>query len=128
MRRIAKQLDVAPGALYWHFPNKQELLGAIAYTLVSEISYSTKDLDTVCVELFASLTSLPSGAEITLAASATRTLPVDPTHMIPPALWHYVLGAAMDFQERQEAAKKLGFPEPRPINVAPVVRALLDAD
>lgn len=30
MRRIAKTLDVAPGALYWHFPNKQALLGAVA--------------------------------------------------------------------------------------------------
>ena len=30
MRRLARELDVTPGALYWHFANKQELLGAIA--------------------------------------------------------------------------------------------------
>lgn len=30
MRRLARELDVTPGALYWHFANKQELLGAVA--------------------------------------------------------------------------------------------------
>jgi AcrR family transcriptional regulator len=30
MRRLARELNVSPGALYWHFANKQELLGAIA--------------------------------------------------------------------------------------------------
>jgi TetR/AcrR family tetracycline transcriptional repressor len=30
MRRLARELDVSPGALYWHFANKQELLGAVA--------------------------------------------------------------------------------------------------
>ena len=34
MRRIAKQLSVAPGALYWHFPNKQALLAGIAVELL----------------------------------------------------------------------------------------------
>ena len=27
MRRLARELDVTPGALYWHFANKQQLLG-----------------------------------------------------------------------------------------------------
>jgi AcrR family transcriptional regulator len=30
MRRLARELDVSPGALYWHFPNKQALLGGVA--------------------------------------------------------------------------------------------------
>jgi len=30
MRRLARELAVSPGALYWHFANKQELLGAVA--------------------------------------------------------------------------------------------------
>ena len=30
MRRLARELDVTPGALYWHFANKQQLLGAVA--------------------------------------------------------------------------------------------------
>jgi TetR/AcrR family transcriptional regulator, tetracycline repressor protein len=30
MRRLARELDVSPGALYWHFANKQQLLGAVS--------------------------------------------------------------------------------------------------
>jgi AcrR family transcriptional regulator len=30
MRRLARELSVSPGALYWHFADKQELLGAVA--------------------------------------------------------------------------------------------------
>ena len=30
MRRLARELEVSPGALYWHFANKQQLLGAVA--------------------------------------------------------------------------------------------------
>jgi AcrR family transcriptional regulator len=30
MRRLARELGVTPGALYWHFADKQELLGAVA--------------------------------------------------------------------------------------------------
>ena len=30
MRRLATELGVAPGALYWHLTNKQELLGHLA--------------------------------------------------------------------------------------------------
>ena len=30
MRRLARELGLTPGALYWHFADKQELLGAVA--------------------------------------------------------------------------------------------------
>ena len=30
MRRLGRELNVSPGTLYWHFANKQQLLGAIA--------------------------------------------------------------------------------------------------
>lgn len=30
MRRLARELNVSPSALYWHFANKQQLLGAVA--------------------------------------------------------------------------------------------------
>ncbi len=35
MRRLARELDVSPGALYWHFANKQQLLGAVADELLT---------------------------------------------------------------------------------------------
>lgn len=34
MRRLAKHLGVAPGALYWHFPNKQALIAAVAEHII----------------------------------------------------------------------------------------------
>ncbi|MGV0625849.1 TetR family transcriptional regulator [Mycolicibacter minnesotensis] len=30
MRRLARELNISPSALYWHFANKQQLLGAVA--------------------------------------------------------------------------------------------------
>jgi TetR/AcrR family transcriptional regulator, tetracycline repressor protein len=38
MRRLARELDVSPGALYWHFPNKQALLGAVADRILQPVS------------------------------------------------------------------------------------------
>src|SRR6476661_7070220 len=37
MRRLARELGVAPGALYWHVANKQELLVEVAEVLLAEI-------------------------------------------------------------------------------------------
>ncbi|NLU82958.1 TetR/AcrR family transcriptional regulator C-terminal domain-containing protein [Rhodococcus sp. HNM0569] len=37
MRRLATALGVQPGALYWHFPNKQTLLGAIADRILEDV-------------------------------------------------------------------------------------------
>ena len=36
MRRVAASLGVAPGALYWHFKNKQALIDATARTLLAD--------------------------------------------------------------------------------------------
>lgn len=37
MRRLATSLGVQPGALYWHFPNKQTLLGAMADKILEDV-------------------------------------------------------------------------------------------
>lgn len=37
LRRLAKELDVHPSALYWHFENKQELLDEMARSLVYDV-------------------------------------------------------------------------------------------
>ena len=36
LRRLARELDVQPSALYWHFKNKQELLDEMARAIVIE--------------------------------------------------------------------------------------------
>ena len=37
MRRLAKELGVQPGALYWHVANKQELLAVLAQRMVAPL-------------------------------------------------------------------------------------------
>lgn len=44
MRRVAGALDVKAGALYWHFPNKQSLLAAVADEVLADL-----DLEAPCV-------------------------------------------------------------------------------
>lgn len=74
MRRLARALDVAPGALYWHFPNKQALLGGIAESILTAVPACPGSAADYCSFLFDALTSLRDGAEITLAAVASDTL------------------------------------------------------
>lgn len=37
MRRVGSALEVKAGALYWHFPNKQSLLAAVADAILAEV-------------------------------------------------------------------------------------------
>jgi TetR/AcrR family transcriptional regulator, tetracycline repressor protein len=43
MRRLASALDVQPGALYWHFPNKQALIAELADRIVAPAQLSAND-------------------------------------------------------------------------------------
>ena len=38
MRRLARELDVTAGSLYWHFADKQQLLGAVADQVLTPAS------------------------------------------------------------------------------------------
>lgn len=42
MRRLASSLGVQPGALYWHFANKQSLLLAIAEVILADLPNGTE--------------------------------------------------------------------------------------
>ena len=113
MRRLATSLGVAPGALYWHFPNKQALLGGIAQRLIAAVSQPSEHNDpkVYCKQLFSAVTSVRDGAEITLAAVASETLERDIhgelASLVNPqaaeVCVHYVLGCALDVQARQAA-------------------------
>ncbi len=43
MRRLARELEVSPGALYWHFASKQQLLGAVADRILGAVQDSGGD-------------------------------------------------------------------------------------
>ena len=76
MRRLARELDVSPGALYWHFANKQQLLGAVADRIL-EPALADEPPDgwqhcvtAVCSGLRDALLAYTDGAELVSASFA----------------------------------------------------------
>jgi TetR/AcrR family tetracycline transcriptional repressor len=82
MRRVAADLGVAPGALYWHIPNKQSLLAAIADTVVSDPGLAAaasksrmrwdRQLNGFAHALRSALRRHRDGAEVVSASLASR--------------------------------------------------------
>lgn len=76
MRRLARELSVSPGALYWHFANKQELLGAVADRILQPALDAPtaggwqQQLTAVCGRLRDALLSHTDGAELVSASFA----------------------------------------------------------
>ena len=125
MRRLARELDVTPGALYWHFANKQELLGAVADRVLASACAEPGSggwrsrIEVVCRALRDALLSHTDGAELVSAsfaagqsravdhilgvlAEAAGEAGVDAEHRVQAArtVLHYVLGATADEQSR----------------------------
>lgn len=76
MRRLARELNVTPGALYWHFADKQELLGAVADRILERASNTalpaqwTERVLAICCALRNALLSATDGAELVSASFA----------------------------------------------------------
>ncbi|MGZ6777466.1 MAG: TetR/AcrR family transcriptional regulator C-terminal domain-containing protein [Mycobacterium sp.] len=74
MRRLGRELNVSPGALYWHFANKQQLLGAIADRILESVDDAPGDwrgsLSGICGGLRDALLSHTDGAELVSASFA----------------------------------------------------------
>lgn len=123
MRRLARELNVSPGALYWHFANKQELLGAVADRILESVDDAPggwRDrVAEVCRRLRDALLSRTDGAELVSASFAAgqsqamaRVLAhvteaaadagVDPAHaeLAARTVVYYVLGFTVDEQSR----------------------------
>jgi AcrR family transcriptional regulator len=118
MRRLARELNVSPGALYWHFGNKQELLGAVADRILDGVPSATGVVD-VCNRLRDALLSHTDGAELVSASfaagqsaamssvlerltDAAAEAGVDSTHaeLAARTVVYYVLGFTVDEQSR----------------------------
>lgn len=127
MRRLARELAVTPGALYWHFANKQELLGAVADELLDPVCADTPDtgwrtsIVRTCERLRDALLSHTDGAELVSASfaagqsravteilevlgAAARSAGVPAAHasLAARTIVHYVLGFTGDEQSRMQ--------------------------
>jgi TetR/AcrR family tetracycline transcriptional repressor len=125
MRRLARELDVSPGALYWHFANKQQLLGAVADrilepALTDEPPSGWQDCVTgACSSLREALLSYKDGAELVSASfaagqsraaieilarltEAAANAGVEGAHaeLVARTVIYYVLGFTADEQSR----------------------------
>jgi TetR/AcrR family transcriptional regulator, tetracycline repressor protein len=74
MRRLARELNVSAGALYWHFPNKQALLGAVADRILQPVEDAHDTwpdrVRGICGRLRDALLSHTDGAELVSASFA----------------------------------------------------------
>lgn len=130
MRRLATSLGVQPGALYWHFPNKQTLLGAMADTILADMSAPSattaastnawdEELSLLAHRMRSVLLAHRDGAELVsatyasrLASSAPRDafaraalragLPAPHAELASYTLLYYILGHTVDEQSRSQ--------------------------
>jgi AcrR family transcriptional regulator len=128
MRRLERELDITPGALYWHFASKQQLLGAVADQLLrpacagpgfaAHIDWGRRVV-VVCIRVRDALLSHTDGAELVsasfaagqsrgvgeilgLLSDAAVEAGLDPERaaLAARSLIYYVLGATADEQSR----------------------------
>lgn len=146
MRRVASHLNVAPGALYWHIANKQELIGAIAEQVLAPVLAGPgADARATADALRSTLLGHRDGAELVGAALsvptspltarltdvfaqslATMNLPEEERHAGARALLHQVLGATGLEQSQLQFAEVTDVPTPRAMDAGYGVNLLLE--
>ncbi len=133
MRRLARDLGVQPGALYWHVKNKQELLGVLAERILQDVDApdspagpgrdaSAGSIRRLAQEIRRALLQVRDGAEVVSLAQA-----LDPQALAPVtalrgllatgglgeleaswgarAMTHYILGAVAEEQTQADLAR-----------------------
>lgn len=132
MRRVADQLGVKAGAIYWHLPNKQTLLAAVADQILGQVGDQAHDVGEWAHRLRAVLLAHRDSAELVASTLASRLGGVDPIRVpvailvargIAPvqaghaarALLHLVLGHVVEEQNAQTLAR-LGLVEAEPLD------------
>jgi TetR/AcrR family transcriptional regulator, tetracycline repressor protein len=120
MRRLAQQLGVQPGALYYHVASKQDLLVAVAERILnhSSTAISAEDPTRAALDIRAALLPIRDGADVISFVNAFRPDALVPFRVLeqlfgtrlPPqqARWaaqtmiHYVLGFVAEEQNQAE--------------------------
>ncbi|AIY00131.1 hypothetical protein ART_0532 [Arthrobacter sp. PAMC 25486] len=121
MRRLARDLEVQPGALYWHIKNKQDLLTVLAGMILDAVGEAAS-LHEWAVSIRTALLSVRDGAEVVALAHvlapegpspllqlrrllAGRGLSPEGERWAAAALINYVLGAVTQEQTRAGLAR-----------------------
>ncbi|MGP5577995.1 TetR family transcriptional regulator [Corynebacterium flavescens] len=126
MRRVATTLSVAPGALYWHIKNKQDLIAAMASRIIEPLNGSTTE--DLALNLRSVLLSHRDGAEVTIAglslpgSKAWEQLverfiasiddDSEAARVAALSIIHLVLGATLMEQSRAQLQETIGTPQP----------------
>ncbi|MBF6174231.1 TetR/AcrR family transcriptional regulator C-terminal domain-containing protein [Nocardia blacklockiae] len=134
MRRLATSLHVQPGALYWHFPNKQALLGAVADRILAPLDEPVSadewsaQLGELAHRMRSCLLAYRDGAELVSATYASRLTTSKGRERVAGALirggmtreeadlaaytlLYYVLGETVDEQSRMQMDSAGALPE-----------------
>jgi AcrR family transcriptional regulator len=127
MRRLARELGVAPGALYWHVANKQELLLEVADVLLAGVPEPagyrppTEALAALALAIREAIAPVPDGADVVALAYAVEPAAARPlrdvTRLVGAAgvphaerdhvgalVVHHILGSVAAQQDRALAA------------------------
>ena len=126
MRRLARELGVAPGAIYWHVANKQELLVDVADVLLARIPEPSPDrppresLASLALAIREALVRVPDSADVValahvvepgrpvrdLTALVARTgVPLAERDAVAALILNHVLGSVAAHQNRALAAE-----------------------
>jgi AcrR family transcriptional regulator len=134
MRRLATSLHVQPGALYWHFPNKQALLGAVADRILGPMEEPlgaaewAGEIGELAHRLRSCLLAYRDGAELVSATYASRLttstgrerlagalirggMAREEADLAAYTLLYYVLGETVDEQSRMQLDSAGALPE-----------------
>lgn len=126
MRRVAEALGVKAGALYWHFPNKQSLLAAVADEVLSGVrnqweAHGVRWLEDWAADVRAQLLAHRDAAELVSSSRAMGLGQVDPARHarealrgqgasdddadgVAQAFMHFLLGHVMEEQTQSQLA------------------------
>ncbi|CAL8899947.1 TetR family transcriptional regulator [Kocuria varians] len=103
MRRLARELGVQPGALYWHVANKQELLSVLAQRMVAPLTGSGGSPAQIIGAFREMVLAVRDGADVVSVAHA-----LDPEGMQPvPLLTSALLRSGRDPQDAATTALTL---------------------
>ena len=102
MRRLANDLDVQPGALYYHVASKQDLVAAVGEQILAAAGPIATDSAEAAEELRALLLDVRDGADVISFVYAYRPAALLPFAHLGDTLIRFVLGFVAVEQNRAE--------------------------